>query len=79
MQKIAYNLYRVSTKKQLYMSVDNKEDIPMQRRACCEFAQRMGWSVGREFEEKGVSGPKVSADKRDAIQDLQDAALRGVL
>ncbi|MDL2233550.1 recombinase family protein [Ruminococcaceae bacterium OttesenSCG-928-L11] len=77
MQKIAYNLYRVSTKKQLYMSVDNKEDIPMQRRACCEFAQRMGWSVGREFEEKGVSGSKVSADKRDAIQDLKDAALRG--
>lgn len=77
MQKISYNLYRVSTKKQLYLSADNKEDIPMQRQACCEFAQRMGWTVGKEFEEKGISGSKVSADKRDAIQDLKDAALRG--
>ena len=77
MKKTAYNLYRVSTKKQLYKSDDNKEDIPMQRQACCEFAERMGWVVGKEFEEKGISGSKVSASKRDAIQDLKDAALRG--
>ncbi|MDR2712731.1 MAG: recombinase family protein [Clostridiales bacterium] len=77
MQKIAYNLYRVSTKKQLYVSADNKEDIPMQRQACREFAKRMGWDVGKEFEEKGISGSKVSAEKRDAIQDLKDAALKG--
>jgi len=49
----------------------------MQRLACCEFAERMGWIVGKEFEEKGVSASKVSADKRDAIQDLKDAAIRG--
>ena len=77
MSKIAYNLYRVSTKKQLYISADNKEDIPMQRLACRDFAERMGWTVGKEFEEKGISGSKVSADKRDAIQDLKDAALKG--
>ena len=77
MQKISYNLYRVSTKKQLYLSADNKEDIPMQRKACREFAERMGWVVGAEFEEKGISGSKVSASKRDAIQDLKDAAIRG--
>ena len=77
MKKIAYNLYRVSTKKQVHTDADKKEDIPMQRQACCEFAERMGWIVGREFEEKGVSGFKVSAEKRDAIQDLKDAALRG--
>jgi len=77
MQKIAYNLYRVSTKKQVHTDADKKEDIPMQRQSCREFAERMGWIVGREFEEKGVSGFKVSAEKRDAIQDLKDAALRG--
>ena len=77
MKKIAYNLYRVSTKKQLYKSEDNKDDIPMQRQSCCEFAQKMGWVVGKEFEEKGISGSKVSAANRDAIQDLKDAAIRG--
>ena len=52
MSEIAYNLYRVSTTKQ----VDKvKDDIPMQREACREFAQRMGWTVGKEFLEKGVS------------------------
>lgn len=77
MQKIAYNLYRVSSKKQLYLDAEKKEDIPMQRQSCREFAERMGWQVGKEFEEKGISGSKVSADKRDAIQDLKDAALNG--
>jgi DNA invertase Pin-like site-specific DNA recombinase len=77
MNKIAYNLYRVSSKKQLYNSIDNKDDIPMQRQSCCEFAERMGWTVGKEFEEKGISGSKVSAQNRDAIQELRDAALKG--
>ena len=77
MKKICYNLYRVSSAKQLHRSIDNKDDIPMQRQACCEFAERMGWTVGAEFEEKGVSGSKVSADKRDAIIDLKEAAKKG--
>jgi len=77
MQKTVYNLYRVSTKKQLHIGSDCKEDIPMQRTACREFAARMGWSIGKEFEEKGISGSKVSADKRDAIQVLKDAAMKG--
>ena len=71
---IAYALYRVSTKGQ----VDKvKDDIPMQREACHEFAERMGWTIGKEFLEKGVSGFKVSAKDRDAIQDLKEAALNG--
>ena len=77
MKKIAYNLYRVSTKKQLYFTDEKQEDIPMQRIACREFAERMDWVVGKEFEEKGISGSKVSATKRDAIQDLKDAAEKG--
>ena len=77
MPKISYNLYRVSSAKQLYRSPDNKDDIPMQRQACREFAEKMGWVVGAEYEEKGVSASKVSAEKRDAIIDLKEAARKG--
>lgn len=73
MGEVVYTLYRVSTTKQ----VDKvKDDIPMQREACRDFANRMGWTVGKEFLEKGVSGFKVSATDRDAIQELKAAALR---
>lgn len=69
-----YTLYRVSTLKQ----VDKvKDDIPMQRESCREFAARHGWTIGKEFLEKGVSGFKVSAQKRDAIQELKAAAIAG--
>ena len=71
MEKV-YTLYRVSTKQQVDKA---KDDIPMQREACHEFAERMGWTIGKEFLEKGVSGFKVSAKQRDAIQDLKAAAL----
>lgn len=53
-----------------------KDDIPMQKQACREFADSHGWIIAKEFEEKGVSGFKVSAKNRDAIQDLKEAALR---
>ncbi len=73
-------LYRISTKKQVIKNYENgvaKDDIPMQRQACREFAERQGWTVVREYEEKGVSGFKVSANDRDAIQDLKRDALEG--
>jgi len=71
--KRVYTLYRVSTAKQVDVT---KDDIPMQRIACHEFASRQpDWEIYREFEEKGISGFKVSAEKRDAIQDLKEAAL----
>ena len=64
-------LYRVSTLKQV-----EKDDIPMQKQRCHEFAAQMGWGIVREFSEKGVSGFKVSAKQRDAIQEIQrEAAL----
>jgi len=69
--KRAYCLYRVSTKGQV-----EKDDIPMQKTACHEFAERNGWTVLKEFSEKGVSGFKVAAQNRDAIQDLKTAAER---
>ena len=71
---IAYCLYRVSTVGQ----VDKvKNDIPMQKEECREFAARHDWIIGKEFLEKGVSGFKVSAENRDAIQELKIAAIRG--
>ena len=65
-------LYRVSTTKQVDVT---KDDIPMQRIACRDFAKSNGWVITHEYEEKGISGFKVSAEKRDAIQDLKEAAL----
>lgn len=65
-------LYRVSTIGQV-----EKDDIPMQRQECHEFAESMGWEIVKEYLEKGVSGYKVSAKKRDAIQSIQQDALRG--
>jgi len=67
-----YCLYRVSTKGQV-----EKNDIPMQRQACQEFAATHGWEIVKEFSEKGVSGFKVSAKDRDAIQEIQRAAVDG--
>jgi len=66
-----YVLYRVSTKKQVDKQ---KDDIPMQRIACHQFAEDKGWVIVKEFYEKGISGFKVSANDRDTIQDLKEAA-----
>lgn len=72
MKRVA-NLYRVSSKKQVDVV---KDDIPMQRQSCREFAETHGWTIVMEKEEKGVSGFRVSANDRDAIQELKEAALR---
>ena len=50
--------------------------IPMQKRACEEFCERMGWEIVDARSEKGVSGYKVSANDRDAIIDILEAALK---
>lgn len=68
--KRVYCLYRVSTLGQV-----EKDDIPMQKQSCHEFvAGKADWKITGEFLEKGISGFKVSAKDRDAIQDLQKAA-----
>jgi len=70
-------LYRVSTKKQLNRS-DHGEDIPTQRNACLNFIdQKKGWYLVEEYYEKGISGYKVRASKRDAIQRAKEDALKG--
>jgi len=71
--KRVYCLYRVSTLGQV-----EKDDIPMQKQYCREFcASQPGWEIVKEFSEKGVSGFKVSAKDRDAIQEIQRDALEG--
>lgn len=66
-------LYRVSTIGQV-----EKDDIPMQKQYCREFSRRQpDWEIIDEFAEKGVSGFKVSAKDRDAIQEIQKIALQG--
>jgi len=71
--KRVYCLYRVSTLGQV-----EKDDIPMQKKFCREFVQQQpGWQIVKEFSEKGISGFKVSAKDRDAIQEIQRDALKG--
>lgn len=68
-----YALYRVSTVGQV-----DHDDIPMQRIACHEFANgQQDWEITKEFYEKGVSGYKISSEKRDAIVRIKEAALAG--
>ena len=70
-------LYRVSTDKQVDHNENNEADIPMQRKACHQFAQSMGWQIVREEQEEGVSGHKVRAAARDKIQKIKEEALKG--
>jgi DNA invertase Pin-like site-specific DNA recombinase/uncharacterized small protein (DUF1192 family) len=49
----------------------------MQRKACHEFADRMGWTIVHEEQEDGVSGYKVSAAQRDKIQLIREHAEQG--
>ena len=69
--KRVYCLYRVSTLGQV-----DKDDIPMQRQACHGFAHEKGWQIIEEFAEKGISGYKRSADQREALQKLKQAAVQ---
>ena len=68
-----YCLYRVSTLGQIDKM---RDDIPMQRQACHEYIAEQGWNFVDELSEKGISGFKVSAKDRDAIQILQQKAMR---
>ena len=73
MMKRVMCLYRVSTKGQ----VDHQDDIPMQRRECQTFIEKHeDWVFAGERMEKGVSGYKVSAEKRDAVIDLREMAIK---
>ena len=70
-------LYRVSTTKQVDHDELNQADIPVQRKACREFADKMGWVIVNEEQETGVSGYKVSANDRDKLQLIKKRAEQG--
>jgi site-specific DNA recombinase len=77
MAERVYCLYRVSTAKQVDHDDKNNADIPMQRKACHEFANKMGWEIVGEEQETGVSGYKVSANDRDKLQLIKKYAEQG--
>jgi len=55
--------------------VDEKDDIPRQRRECHDFIDKMeDWEFYDERLEKGVSGFKVATSKRDEIQEIRALA-----
>ena len=74
MAERVYCLYRVSTTKQVDHDDRNQADIPVQRKACRDFAEKMGWTIIKELQENGVSGFKVSASDRDQIQIIKEHA-----
>ena len=55
----------------------DEELISMQRKACHDFAAKMGWVIVGEEQETGVSGYKVSADDRDKLQLIKKYAEQG--
>ena len=67
-------LYRVSTDKQVDHNDKNQADIPMQRKACRTFCDKMGWTIVHEEQEEGVSGHKVRAENRDKLQIIKNLA-----
>ena len=62
MENRVCTLYRVSTDKQVDHNDKNQADIPMQRKACHAFCEKMGWVIVHEEQEEGVSGHKVRAE-----------------
>jgi len=75
-KKRVFCLYRVSTKKQADRVkqdglMGDKLDIPMQKQVCRAFIDTQpDWVFHNELSELGVSGSKVSAKDRDAIQEI---------
>lgn len=70
-------LYRVSTDKQVDYNDNSQADIPMQRKECHRFCEKMGWTIVHEEQEDGVSGHKVRAENRDKLQIIKERAKQG--
>ena len=70
--KRAVVLLRASSKQQTDREHDF--DIPQQKSILLPFVESKGWDLVKVFTEGGVSGFKVSANDRDAIQDIKKMA-----
>lgn len=65
-------LLRASSKQQT--DKEHDFDIPQQKSILLPFVESKGWELIKTFTEGGVSGFKVSANDRDAIQDIKKMA-----
>ena len=65
-------LYRASSKQQ----TDSNNDIPLQRNILKPWAEEKGYEYVCEFCEGGVSGYKVHAADRDALNEIKAMAVR---
>ncbi len=65
-------LLRASSKQQTDREHDF--DIPQQKSILLPFVDSQGWELVKVFTEGGISGFKVSANNRDAIQDIKKMA-----
>ncbi len=65
-------LLRASSKQQTDREHDF--DIPQQKSILLPYVESQGWELVKVFTEGGVSGFKVSANNRDAIQDIKKMA-----
>lgn len=70
----AVALYRASSKQQT--DRNNDFDIPLQKEILRPFIQNKGWDLVKEFVEGGISGFKVSAEDRDAVQEIKQMAVK---
>lgn len=74
-------LLRNSTKKQAEKKVNDagqiEYDIPLQRSILTPWAESHGYVIIKEFVEGGVSGFKVTSEKRDAVVEIKAMADRG--
>ena len=70
-------LYRVSTDKQVDHNDKNQADIPMQRKSCHAFCEKMGWTIVHEEREDGES-EKTSIRTKTALGQLvEDEGFKG--
>lgn len=74
MKNLVCTLYRASTDKQVDHNDKNQADIPMQRKACYAFCEKMGWVIVYEEQKEGVSVHKVRAENRDKLQIIKELA-----
>ena len=74
-------LLRNSSKKQAEKKIGEdgriEYDIPLQRSILTPWAEKQGYVIVKELVEGGVSGFKISAEKRDAVIELKEMANRG--
>jgi DNA invertase Pin-like site-specific DNA recombinase len=56
----------------------DKDDLPMQKRACHEFIEKMpGWVLHKEYVEIAKSGYHLASEERDMLEEMRGDAVNG--